>query len=69
MRQGGAPGLVVGASDDLKRRRRTSAGARVSVSDEKSLREEELGNLGFNPSGGTPLYRPRRAASSSRTSK
>jgi hypothetical protein len=44
-------------------------GARVSGSDEKSLGEEELGNLGFNPGGGTPLYRSRRAASSSRTSK
>jgi hypothetical protein len=45
------------------------AGARVSGSDEKSLGEEELGNLGFNPGGGTPLYRSRRAAFSSRTSK
>jgi hypothetical protein len=45
------------------------AGFRVSGGDEKSLGEEELGNLGFNPGGGTPLYRPRRAASSSRTSK
>jgi hypothetical protein len=45
------------------------AGFRVSGSDEENLGEEELGNLGFNPGGGTPLYRPQRAASSSRTSK
>jgi hypothetical protein len=54
-RQSGAPGLDGEASGDLKRRRRTSAGARVSVGDEKNLGEEELGFLGLIHSGGTPF--------------
>jgi hypothetical protein len=38
------------------------AGVRVLGGDEKSFEEEEVRNLGFIPGGGTPLYRPRRAA-------
>jgi hypothetical protein len=38
------------------------AGARVSVTDSESFREDELRNLGFIPGGGTPFYRHQRSA-------
>jgi hypothetical protein len=61
----GAPGLDGEASGDLKRRRWTSAEARVSVGDEKNLGEEELGFLGLIHSGGTPFIGNRGRRSSS----
>jgi hypothetical protein len=59
MRQGGAPGLVVGALDDLKQRRWILAGARVL-----GLRAElgkEMGGrvLGFFGGGAEASYRLR----------
>jgi hypothetical protein len=38
------------------------AGARVSGGDEKSFGEEEVRDLGFLFGGGSPIYKPRRAA-------
>jgi hypothetical protein len=47
MRQGGAPELIVGASDDLKQWRWILAGARVSGLRAELREGEKLAFLGF----------------------
>jgi hypothetical protein len=54
--------LNSGASGGLHHRRGELTGAWVSGGDEKSFGEEEVRDLGFLPSGGSPIYKPRRAA-------
>jgi hypothetical protein len=51
MRQGGAPGLVVRASDDLKQRRWILARARVSGLRAELGKEMGGGVLGFSGGG------------------